>query len=162
MINEHDMTKSMLGRIRTIIIENETTIQPQVPTEEIEQTQNIEEIQILKDGNIVSDKPGMTTYWDEEKTKFMQTVTPDINFANFTITPKTPSYEGNVLVSGRLNAFDVDFKMNKDETTGLIISMDNSKLNDDLMGLLSKLNGYYTGWQKEWSEKLNSNEFKNM
>jgi hypothetical protein len=166
MINEHDITKSMLGRIRTIINENvEAPMQQGVeaqPTEEPQQTEQIKDIQVLKDGNVVSDKPGMAAYWDGEKDKFMQTVTPDVNFADFIISPKTTSYEGNVLLSGRLNKFDVEFKMNKDESVGLTVTMNDKILNDDLMTLLGKLKGYYTGWQKDWSEKLNSNEFKNL
>ena len=52
--------------------------------------------------------------------------------------------------------------MNKDESVGLDITMSDQELNDDLMTLLGKLKGYYTGWQKDWSEKLNSDEFKNL
>ena len=60
MINEHDITKSMLGRIRTIINENvDAPMQQGVevqPTEEPQQTEQIKDMQILKDGNVVSIK----------------------------------------------------------------------------------------------------------
>ena len=166
MINEHDITKSMIDKIRTIIRENtQVPMQQNVeaqPTEEPQQTEEIKDIQIVKDGTVVTDKPGMSAYWDTEKTKFMQTVTFDVNFYDFIISPKTTTYEGNVLLSGRLNKFDVEFKMNKDESVGLDITMSDQNLNDELNKLLGTLKGYYTGWQKDWSEKLNSDEFKNL
>ena len=166
MINEHDITKSMIDKIRTIIRENtQVPMQQNVeaqPTEEPQQTEEIKDIQIVKNGNVATDKPGMSAYWDTEKTKFMQTVTFDVNFYDFIISPKTTTYEGNVLLSGRLNKFDVEFKMNKDESVGLDITMSDQNLNDELNKLLGTLKGYYTGWQKDWSEKLNSDEFKNL
>lgn len=167
MINEHDMTKSMIDKIRTIIRENtQPQMQQSEPQQNVQmqpqQTEEIKDIQVVKDGKVVSDKPGMSAYWDTEKTKFMQTVTTDVNFYDFIISPKTTTYEGNVLLSGKLNKFDIEFKMNKDESVGLDISMSDQNLNDDLNNLLKTLKGYYTGWQKDWSEKLNSDEFKNL
>lgn len=142
------MTKSMIDKMRTIIREEEQI------------GDNIQEIQILKGGNVVNEKPGMTTYWDEEKNKFLQNVTNDVTFSDFIITPKTNTFEGNVLLSGKLDGPDVNFIMNKDQTTGLRLSANDTQLNDDFMELLKKLKGYYDNWQKDWANKLNTENFK--
>jgi hypothetical protein len=57
--------------------------------------------------------------------------------------------------------------MNKRQDYGLTIttaptnttSLTDVKLNSDLINLLTKLNGYYDNWYKDWSEKLNTENF---
>ena len=147
------MTKAMISTMRTIIKEEQEGEQTQMGN-------NIEEIKILENGNIVSDKPGMTQYWDEEKTKFLQSITNGVTFKDFIITPKTNTFEGNVILSGKLDGYDANFTMNKDQTAGLRITTNDTQLNDDFMELLKKLKGYYDNWQKEWANKLQTENFK--
>ena len=162
MINEHDITKAMLNTVRGIIRENET-MQPQMGAQAQAEEQPTNEIVILKNGEPQQVSAGMRTYWDGadgEKNKFMQSVTNDVTFSNFTITPKTATGGGDVMISGKFDSNDVDFTMYKDQTLGLRISANDTQINGDLMELLRKLNGYYDNWQKEWASKLNTENFK--
>lgn len=162
MINEHDITKSMLNRMRTIIKENVETPE-QMGTQQDQQTEELpEQIVFLSGGNPKPVKSGMETYWDDDKKKFLELVGPETNgvtFIDFAITPKTGTNEGDVLLSGKLDGYDADFTMNKDQTLGLRLTTNTTQLNDDFMKLLQTLKGYYGNWQKEWANKLNTENF---
>ena len=190
MINEHDMTKSMIDTMRAIRM-NENQVEavtpatevPQQQTTDNSQTQEIKEISFLDDsGNLKNDIPAnMRVYWDgteSEKEKFMSGVSPNVSFTNFTITPKTPGNEGDVKISGVLNDFNIGFTMNKKQDLGLRISTsptttsqpgvtgealstNDVKVTPELISLLNKLNGYYENWYKEWATKLNTENFGN-
>ena len=169
MINEHDITKSMINRIRLI---REDISQETTPEEREAETKPEREIQFLDgNGNLNQNVPeNMRVYWEgteSEKRKFMSGVSPDVTFTQFSITPKSGMNEGDVKLSGILNKYGVGFIMNKRQDYGLTIttaptnttSLTDVKLNSDLINLLTKLNGYYDNWYKDWSEKLNTENF---
>jgi hypothetical protein len=169
MINEHDITKSMINRIRLI---REDISQETTPEKIEDETKPEREIQFLDgNGNLNQNVPeNMRVYWEgteSEKRKFMSGVSPDVTFTQFSITPKSGMNEGDVKLSGILNKYGVGFIMNKRQDYGLTIttaptnatSLTDVKLNSDLIGLLTKLNGYYENWYKDWSEKLNTENF---
>jgi hypothetical protein len=169
MINEHDITKSMINRIRLI---REDISQETTPKEREAETKPEREIQFLDgNGNLNQNIPeNMRVYWEgteSEKRKFMSGVSPDVTFTQFSITPKSGMNEGDVKLSGILNKYGVGFIMNKRQDYGLTIttaptnttSLTDVKLNSDLINLLTKLNGYYDNWYKDWSEKLNTENF---
>jgi hypothetical protein len=169
MINEHDITKSMINRIRLI---REDISQETTPKEREAETKPELEIQFLDgNGNLNQNIPeNMRVYWEgteSEKRKFMSGVSPDVTFTQFSITPKSGMNEGDVKLSGILNKYGVGFIMNKRQDYGLTIttaptnttSLTDVKLNSDLINLLTKLNGYYDNWYKDWSEKLNTENF---
>lgn len=184
MINEHDMTKSMIDKVRSIMIlkENETG----VPTTNNQEPENVEirEISFLDDsGNLKSDVPeNMRVYWDgteSEKKKFMDGVSPNVSFTSFSITPKSNGNEGDVKLTGVLNDFGIGFSMNKRQDLGLRITTSPAKTNQpgvtgegfsptdvkltpELIGMLNRLNGYYENWYKEWATKLNTENFGNI
>ena len=90
MINEHDITKSMIDTMRTIIKENVETPE-QLGTQLDQQTEESPKpIVFLSGGKTLPVKSGMETYWDEDKKKFLELVGPETNgvtFIDFTITP---------------------------------------------------------------------------
>lgn len=169
MINEHDITKSMINRIRLI---REDISQETTPEKTEDETKPEREIQFLDgNGNLNQNVPeNMRVYWEgteSEKRKFMSGVSPDVTFTQFSIIPKSGMNEGDVKLSGVLNKYNIGFTMNKRQDYGLTIttapknttSLTDVKLNSDLIGLLTKLNGYYENWYKDWSEKLNTENF---
>jgi hypothetical protein len=181
MINEHDMTKSMIDKVRSIIRENEVT--GVEPNQEVNNG-GIKEISFLDDsGNLKSDVPSnMRVYWDgteSEKKKFMDGVSPNVSFSSFSITPKSDGGEGDVKLNGVLNDFGIRFTMNKKQDMGLRISTTapttnqdgvsgqalastDVKLTPELISMLTKLNGYYQNWYKEWATRLNTENFGNV
>lgn len=190
MINEHDMTKSMIDKMKSTLL-REFVNQPQGQNPEYSESDvetnepetKIKEINFLDgNGNLNSDVPeNMKVYWEgteSEKKKFMDGVSPDVTFTSFVITPKAGGDEGNVKLTGVLNNVSIGFSMNKKQDLGLMIttapakttqpgvsgqglSSTDVKLTPELIGLLNKLNGYYENWYKEWATKLNTENFGN-
>ena len=98
----------------------------------------------------------------------MDRVSSDVSFTDFEITPKSGSNEGDVKMSGKLNAYDIGFTMNKNASLGLLITTaiegaqsSKVKLDDTVIKTLNSLNNYYQIWYKDWSEKLENENFKN-
>lgn len=191
MINEHDMTKSMIDKMKSTLLrefvnqpKNQDPGYTETDVETSEPKTEIKEISFLDDnGNLRSDVPeNMKVYWEgteSEKKKFMDGVTPDVTFTSFSITPKVGGDEGDVKITGVLNNVGIGFSMNKKQNIGLMIttaptktsqdgvsgqglSASDVKLTPELIGLLNKLNGYYENWYKEWATKLNTENFGNI
>lgn len=182
MINEHDITKSMINKLRSIntLNENESTNNDTENTNKSE----IREISFLDgNGNLKNDvPPNMRVYWDgteSEKKKFMDGVSPNVSFTSFSITPKSGGDEGDVKLTGVLNDFGIGFSMNKKQDFGLRItttpqttgqqgvtgqglSTSDVKVTPELINMLNRLNGYYGNWYKEWATKLNTENFTNI
>jgi hypothetical protein len=176
MINEHDMTKSMIDKMRSINLVREfvePNQQGMNQTDDSEQ-QNAEqpapkEIVILSNGKETGVEASIAGFWEADKETFMQTVSPDVSFTSFSITPKEGASEGNVKMTGILNAYDIGFSMNKDTSLGLVITTapkdsksSDVKLDEKVMKGLSALYNYYQNWYKDWSTKLNTENFTNV
>jgi len=171
MINEHDMTKSMLGKMRSIklikeVVDTENTMGSTETTNQPTETPNT--IVILKNGGEQSVENSIFTLWKTDKQTFMDRVSSDVSFTDFEITPKSGSNEGDVKMSGKLNAYDIGFTMNKNASLGLLITTaiegaqsSKVKLDDTVIKTLNSLNNYYQIWYKDWSEKLENENFKN-
>lgn len=170
MINEHDITKSMINRIRLIRedVSNQMNSELSAP----EEAKPEKEVEFLDDkGNLNPNIPdNMMLYWEgpeSEQEKFIEMISPDVTFTQFSITPKSGMNEGDVKLSGVLNKYNIGFTMNKRQDYGLTIttapknttSSTDVKLNSDLIGLLTKLNGYYENWYGDWAKKLNTENF---
>lgn len=126
MINEHDITKKMLGKIRNIVTE---------------QTNNGINLKETNKGE-----------FDSEMKKFTETIDPMAYFYDFMIYPN----DRNVIVGGMLSN-DIEFVMSLKQDSGLTIkTSDNNfiKVDNDVIKMLTRLNGYYTNWVKEWATKL--------
>jgi len=175
MINEHDMTKSMLDTMRSIklIKESVGTENMMEPTETVsEPTEPAvapKEIIIVKNGEEQAVEGSISGFWKADKESFMQTVSSDVSFTSFSITPKEGASEGDVKMTGKLNAYDIGFSMNKNASLGLVITTapegaqsSDVKLDDDVMKTLSSLYKYYQNWYKDWSTKLNTENFTNV
>jgi hypothetical protein len=175
MINEHDMTKSMLDTMRSIKLIKESVEpqmngeQPGLNNEPTESVETAKEIIILKNGEEQPVDGSVSGFWRADKESFMQTVSSDVSFTSFSITPKIGAADGDVKMTGVLNAYDIGFAMNKNASLGLLITtaMEGSqssevKLDDDVMKTLTSLYKYYQNWYKDWSTKLNTENFTNV
>jgi hypothetical protein len=142
-INEHDMTKKMMSILRG-------GFESKLLKEEIGQ-----EMKPVNDdqGDTLSPTKGDAVFNDELK-KLQDIVDPSAQINNFKIYPS----DRNVFIEGRLLEgqaedsgimFRMELKKRDIET-----SMNNIELDDDVSGVLSRLQGYYKNWCNEWSKKI--------
>ena len=136
-LNEHDMTKTMMATIRNkwLIKENE------------------------EGGDTISPATNDPAYTGEVK-KFMDSVDPRVSVSKFKIYPN----DRDVQFEGRLDcginffmsvkAMKLSISITDGENTVLKIYVD-----DELISMMQKLNGYYENWVREWASKLNT-EYK--
>jgi len=172
MINEHEITKSMLDTMRLIkeSVNTENTIGSTENTgESTESTTAPREILILKNGEEQPVEGSISGFWKSDKESFMQTVSSDVSFTSFSITPKEGANEGDVKMTGTLDAYDIGFSMNKNASLGLVITTSpegaqssDVKLDEGVMKTLTSLYKYYQNWYKDWSTKLNTENFTNV
>jgi hypothetical protein len=142
-INEHDMTKKMMSILRG-------GFESKLLKEEIGQEMNpVDDDQ----GDTLSPTNGDAVFNDELK-KLQDIVDPSAQINNFKIYPS----DRNVFIEGRLLEgqaedsgimFRMELKKRDIET-----SMNNIELDDDVSGVLSRLQGYYKNWCNEWSKKI--------
>ncbi len=142
-INEHDMTKKMMSILRG-------GFESKLLKEEIGQ-----EMKPVNDdqGDTLSPTKGDAVFNDELK-KLQDIVDPSAQIKNFKIYPS----DRNVFIEGRLLEgqaedsgimFRMELKKRDIET-----SMNNIELDDDVSGVLSRLQGYYKNWCNEWAKKI--------
>ena len=124
-LNEHDMTKKMLGTLRSNINENFN--------------QNNEEEELT------------SSELTEEYKNFRDTVSPRVDFTGFKIYPKTK----NVVFSGKFeNMGGLEWQFTLEDADGLYITANNVPISDDAITTLKKLKGYYDNWADDWAQKL--------
>lgn len=142
-INEHDMTKKMMSIIRgehgSKLIKED--IGQMMKTDNDDQ------------GDTISPTKGDAVFNDELK-KIQDIVDPSAQINNFKIYPS----DRNVFIEGRILEgesedsgimFRMELKKRDIETT-----MKNIELDDDVSGVLSRLQGYYKNWCNEWAKKI--------
>lgn len=146
-INEHDMTKAMMSILRggyKSKLLNEDINQEMQPDDDDQR-------------DTISPKKGDAIFKDELK-KLQDIVDPSIQIINFKIYPS----DRNVFIEGKLLegqsdnsgiSFRMELKRRDIET-----SMNNVELDDNVSGVLSRLQGYYQNWCDEWAKKI-TNEF---
>ncbi len=170
MINEHDMTKSMIDTMRSVKLVRES-VEPNQAEQSMgmNNEQAPQEIIILKNGEEQNVEGSISGFWKSDKESFMQTVSSDVRFTSFSITPKSGANEGDVKMTGILDAYDIGFSMNKNASLGLVITTapegaqsSDIKLDENVMKTLSALYKYYQNWYKDWSTKLNTENFTNV
>ena len=173
MINEHDMTKSMIDKMRSVKLVREV-VEPNQPEQNMGSNNEPnqappKEIIILKNGQEQDVEGSISGFWKADKESFMETVSSDVRFTSFSITPKDGGNEGDVKMTGILDAYDIGFSMNKNASLGLVITTapegsqsSDIKLDDDVMKTLSALYKYYQNWYKDWSTQLNTENFTNV
>lgn len=136
VINEHDITKLMIGVLRgSLIKENE-------------------------DGSdVISPAPNDPVYAEEVK-KIGDSVDPRIQINKFKIYPR----DRDVQFEGRLDSGINFFMSTKAMKLAISITDDAGQasrifLDETLLSTIQKLNGYYENWTREWAQKLNT-EYK--
>lgn len=63
-------------------------------------------------------------------------------------------YPNNVEWSGKVIDFDLEFFLSIGETQGVYINGDMIKIDDDLLELINKLNGFYEKFKSRWSKVI--------
>jgi hypothetical protein len=164
------MTKSMIDTMRSVKLVRES-VEPNQAEQSMgmNNEQSPQEIIILKNGEEQNVEGSISGFWKADKESFMQTVSSDVRFTSFSITPKSGANEGDVKMTGILDAYDIGFSMNKNASLGLVITTapegaqsSDIKLDENVMKTLSALYKYYQNWYKDWSTKLNTENFTNV
>lgn len=171
MSDEHEITKMILETMRLktsehkrLIRENEemgtpssSAISGAVEAEtasveaETEETEEMgAEVDTEQDSEASAEVSGQEV--KDEESKFMDTVTPRVTFESFKVYPDA----SNVTFNGK---FDNEIEWQMSKVDGLFVNAANIELDDEVLELLKKLNGYYQNWSDEWSKKLNT-EYK--
>jgi len=125
-LNEHDITKKMLGTIRKPIL-----------TEAFNQNNDEEEL--------------TSSELSEEQSGFRSAVSPRVDFTSFKVYPNTK----NVVFSGKFeNMGGLEWQFTLEDADGLYITAENVPISDDAIITLKKLKGYYDNWADDWAQKL--------
>ena len=135
-INEHDMTKRMMDKLR------QPNLQLITETEEGDDT--------------ISPTNGDPVYTEEVK-KIMDAVDPRVQISKFKIYPNAR----DVQFEGRLDSGINFFMSTKAMKLRMSITNDEGQpmtifVDTELIRTIQKLNGYYENWVREWAAKLNT------
>lgn len=134
-INEHELTKKMLGTIRKNNVIKEA------------------------DSDVITPSEDSSVYKDEAK-KLADTVDPRVQITKLKIYPR----DRDVQFEGRLDS-GINFYMSVKAMKLSISITDESGnvkmvyVDNQLLNTIQKLNGYYENWTREWAQKLNT-EYK--
>jgi hypothetical protein len=138
MINEHDMTKKMMGVIRGELLKENTS---------------------NEGDDVITPAENDNEYVSELK-KFGDTIDPRVQITKFKIYPN----DKNVEFEGRLD-IGINFFMSiKALKLSISITDENGKaqriyVDELIISTLQKLDGYYKNWSNEWAKKLQT-EYK--
>ena len=137
IINEHDVTKKMIDALRSKSFINET-----------------------EEGNDVITPSENDPVYKEEAKKISDGVDKRIQITKFKIYPK----DNDVQFEGR-QVYGINFFMSvKAGKLSISITDENGRpkqmfIDNELLEILKKFEGYYKNWALEWGEKLNT-EYK--
>lgn len=87
---------------------------------------------------------------EDEKTRFVQAVTPTVEFGNFV------PYNNNIEWSGLLVKEKIKWTFSLDQSVGCFISCDATQLSDEVVRVLQNLKAFYDEWSKYWGEQISS------
>ena len=152
MINEHDITKKMIGTIRFGGLIKEAD-------EELDSEESSKSKPSDEGKDVITPAQNDSVYTDELK-KISDTVDPRIQVTKFKIYTK----DRDVQFEGRLDSGINFFMSTKAMKLSISITDDQGKaavifLDNELISTIQKLNGYYENWTREWAKKLNT-EYK--
>ena len=165
-INEHDMTKRMLDKIRNGNQQsnslNENTIsngnmskQPKTILDEHDMTKQM--LGVIRENNAETETTSEEVNNDvikvendelgEEAAKLRDMV-GGVDLRLYEVYPK----DNNVVMVGILDN-GIEFKFSKKEGAPYI-NMDNMRLDSETVDVIKKLQGYYVNWTQYWAEKI--------
>jgi len=125
-LNEHDVTRGMLNRIRKSILNEEF-------------------------GKSSDEEDLTSSELSEEQASFRDTVSPRVDFTGFKVYPKNK----NVVFSGKFsNMGGLEWQFTLEDANGLYITANNVPMTDDTINTIKKLKGYYDNWADDWAKKL--------
>ena len=91
----------------------------------------------------------------DEKTAFQNTMDEFVNeVSDLSDFGTLNVYPNNVEWSGKVIDFDLEFFLSIGETQGVYINGDMIKIDDDLLELINKLNGFYEKFKSRWAKIL--------
>lgn len=169
-INEHDMTKAMLDRIRNgnnASMMNESVEQNNVKSEPEElnehdmtkamlntiRNSNLNE-NVSRSGGLLTENYGnndvVKVEEDElgEEAAKLRDMVGGVDLKLYEVYPK----ERNVVMVGVLDN-GIEFKFSKKEQAPYI-NVDNMRLDSETVEVIKKLQGYYVNWTQYWAEKI--------
>lgn len=89
----------------------------------------------------------------DEKTAFQNTMDEFVNeVSDLSDFGVLNVYPNNVEWSGKVIDFDLEFFLSIGETQGVYINGDMIKIDDDLLELINKLNGFYEKFKSRWAK----------
>jgi hypothetical protein len=165
-INEHDMTKRMLDRIRTgnqqsnslnenTLLTGNVTKQPKTAIDEHDMTKQM--LGIIRENNAEMENTVEEMTDDvikvendelgEEAGKLRDMV-GGVDLKLYEVYPK----DSNVVMVGVLDN-GIEFKFSKKEGAPYI-NMNNMRLDTETVDIIKKLQGYYVNWTQYWAEKI--------
>lgn len=165
-INEHDMTKRMLDRIRTgnqqsnslnenTLLTGNVTKQPKAAIDEHDMTKQM--LGIIRENNAEMENTVEEMTDDvikvendelgEEAGKLRDMV-GGVDLKLYEVYPK----DNNVVMVGVLDN-GIEFKFSKKEGAPYI-NMNNMRLDTETVDIIKKLQGYYVNWTQYWAEKI--------
>lgn len=171
-INEHDMTKHMLDRLRG------GNVSPNPLNEQVEEQRKVQESQQTLDehdmtkrmlgtiretnitesqrrlGNLLTEgdddvKPVDEPYPSDHAQQLMDAVSPvGVDLKQYDAYPK----ERNVIMVGTLDN-GIEFKFSKNEDSPYI-NATNLRLDRETTEVIKKLHAYYINWKAEWATNI--------
>lgn len=170
-INEHDMTKRMLDRLRGGTQSNNTSLSEDTKVEselinEHDRTKDM--LNTIRGGNVLNEVNNTDrvngrllteneysndvikvdeSEISEESAKFRDTV-GGVDLKLYEVYPK----EKNVVMVGVLDN-GIEFKFSKKELAPYI-NAHNIRLDDETVELIKRLHGNYVTWSSEWNDKI--------
>ena len=142
-MNQYDEIKSLL-KISRMLVEQSAPVNIDA---DIEQDINVETIKLH--GKNKQDLELST----DEKTAFQNTMDEFVNeVSDLSDFGVLNVYPNNVEWSGKVIDFDLEFFLSIGETQGVYINGDMIKIDDDLLELINKLNGFYEKFKSRWAK----------
>jgi hypothetical protein len=147
-MKEKDHTRSMLTKIRSLVLENKKTQNKINLFEKTDDELNL----IVSDGDDQENDDYVNITGDEqleEERSFQQTVDKLCKFNKIKV------YKDNVVWSGFLIREDIEWVFSLDENNGCYFKTNKFiKLEDQNLKVLQKLKAYYLIWSDNWSGRL--------
>ena len=165
-VNEHDMTKRMLDRIRTgasqsnslnenVQLNSNPVNQPKEILDEHDMTKQmlgtIRESNAPMESTMHQEEEGVIKVENDELAEEAGKLRAEFGGVDLKLYEVYPG-DKNVVMVGVLDN-GIEFKFSKKEQVPYI-NTENLRLDETTAGMFPKLHGYYLNWLGEWAEKI--------
>tara|TARA_R110000823_G_scaffold296080_3_gene416080 strand:+ start:25341 stop:25922 length:582 start_codon:yes stop_codon:yes gene_type:complete len=164
MISEHEQTKNMLDILRgsnkakmnaTFLNEDTSIFDKGTETEDTEDSEmeadqsiDADEITDVGEGEDAVKVSGADLSDEQDK---INDIEATATITSLTVYPESK----NAVMTGNISGMnDAQFQFVLTDHDGLYLTANSMQIGKDDVVVLSKLQGYYTNWSKEWSTKI--------